>query len=1670
MSMLPKCVCALLLVAFSFAGNSYASDQHSAILPLTFEPNHGQAASQGLFLARTHGNTILMARDGVILRNGPSSAGVRIRLHGDLHSTPVAEAATGGFANYYRSQDRGQWLTHLPLYSRVRYSSIAQGIDVVFHGRDGLLEYDFEVEPRADLHGVKFSIDGADRLSVSPEGALDFSSGDSSWRLLPPVAYQMHAGRRLPVKSAYRFSADGSIGFSVGPYDHSIALTIDPVVQYANLIGVNNNISINSIQVDAAGDLFMAGHTIASDYSVVNGKGPLLNSSDQVFLTKLNPAGDTILYSTFIPASGFSSANSLVVDASGNAYLAGIAGSSDFPLTSTNLGACTQFCNAGFVAKFASDGTMVYSTLLSSGQALPKGLVVDSSGSAYVAGVTADNTLQTVNAFEPSFVGQICTNCTNAFFAKLNATGTGYVFASYFANPNHTSGETFATGIAIDGTGNVFIAGQGDPPIMNPWQVGGALFIAKFAPDGKTLLFSSGFGGNSGNITGIAAGADGTLFLAGRAASDFPFTLNASSHMVQDNGNGMFAAAVDPTLIKLTYATYLGDGNLNAIFLNPANNHLYAAGAGVQNLPPFAHAVVVDAGPAPGNAPGFALELDSLGNPVTVTQFGGQLTQQDPTAIAADVAGNIYVAGSISPGNEIPHPDPILVGPSLGSVTGSSFGSFFAKIAPANAPQISLNTQAPFLFLRNAGSVDLHISSIVLGGNLVTRGGNCGNVVPAGTSCVLTVTNVKNAIDAGTVTITSDAQPAVQAFSISLPPGIPAGTPVGDFVYFSNTSTFFPPELTGNTTAPRAFTLSNIGVLNATITGIFANGGTSQTNNCPATLAPGASCTVQATVTAGAGQPSLRFTYDSGGFKDYELFVPVSNFQFLVSTNGISFNVQEVKGTAIPRTITVTNTGNSGFSVPAPTLIGDPEFTLAGNTCVAPLTAHQSCAIAVQFNPIIAGFRSAILNIAGNQVQLAGTGEFNSVIQLSPVQLNFFPVIVHRPPTTLGLKLTNTSASPVGIAGFSFSLPDYTETDDCLGQVPANGSCNVQVGFSAQAVGPRDATMTINFLGGPVAQTLTLAGGAGVTPLDVTPAGLNFGSALTGTASTSQGVLLGNGRQGAAQDYTLTMSGDFVISQNPCANPMPGFFGCFIQLSFTPKSTGPLHGSLTVSYPGITEQSVVSLDGIGVATGAVVSLPATFDVGSTPVAAGILQPVTISNIGNADLTISGFSLSGLNASDFSVAAGQCATVAAGANCSIQVGFKPGAPLSKQATLTISDNGLNNPHSLPLTGTGIGPSITLPGPTFIGQALLGSFTSTQLLIINSGNADLLISSLTVSGANASEFKTDIALCATIHAPSTCLISVAFTPAAPGTRTATIVVNDNQVGSPQSFTVSGTGLGSAYSAPASLDFGNQIRGSSSPSRTITITNSGNLSLEFSSVAVTGDFNRTNNCFSVAPGASCSITISFSPIATGPRTGILTLADNTVSGTRQISLTGNGTDFQLSGSGNGPVSTTVTAGQPATYNLNLGGSGGFAGSVTLACSGAPQFASCTVNPSTLQLSANGSSAFTVNVATQRVVGALTGQNIYLAGFGLISFVALIPVLCSSRLKAMLRGRTLAMVSVLLVTACFAAIGCGGGGGGAPTKQPVIQTTPAGTYNLTVTATSAGVSRQIALTLVVQ
>ena len=507
---------------------------------------------------------MLLTEDGMILpMDERGGSAIRLQFQHARRAKVKGEFPTGGVANYYVTGDRKNWITGIPMFAQVRYRDIYPGIDAVFHGSGQQLEYDFEIKPGSSPDAVEMTVDGAEELRADEDGGLEIRSGKQVWRLPVPRAYQSNAEGVTHVKVGYLITGPNTFRVRTDPYDSSKTLVIDPVIEYSRVIGLSNSVTVASLGVDVQGNLIIAGSTFAQDFPAVNGlPGKFPSGSEQVFLTKLNPAGDTILFSTFIPASGFSSARGLAIDAQGNTYVAGFAGASDFPVTSSNLGSCTQFCNAGFVAKFNPAGALAYSTLLGSGQVLPRAITVDGNGSAYVTG-NADFTLQTLNAFQPG-----CPTCSGAFFAKLDPAGANFVFASYFATPNGTG--TVGKGIALDISGNILIAGDGStPPLLNPWQINGGLYLAKFAPDGKTLLFSTQLGTGSESLAGMKMGPDGTVYLTGTAQNnDYPYAINAARHPEGPGGNlHIFATAINPTLTGFTYSTYVADGNITGLFL-----------------------------------------------------------------------------------------------------------------------------------------------------------------------------------------------------------------------------------------------------------------------------------------------------------------------------------------------------------------------------------------------------------------------------------------------------------------------------------------------------------------------------------------------------------------------------------------------------------------------------------------------------------------------------------------------------------------------------------------------------------------------------------------------------------------------------------------------------------------------------------------------------------------------------------------------------------------------------------------------------------------------------------------------------------------------------------------------------------------------------------------------
>jgi len=450
-------------------------------MPVAFEPNRGQAPSWAHYVARTVDGQVTLASDRIeVMQFGAKgSRTFELRFKGADPQEFREESSKDGVANYYFGGQSLRRIERVPLYRKVRYGQLYPGIDLVFHGRNGRLEYDFELAPQVSAELLRIDLTDAEQAAMQDDGSLLITSNGRSIRLLPPQAFQRLGDGSASVDVAYQLINPHQVGFKLGTYDKSKLLTIDPVVAYAETVYADNSTSVAAVAADANGNVIFTGSTFSASYPVVNGQPASPSASEEVFVTKFDSTGENIVYSTYLPAAGFSTGWAITVDQGGDAFVAGITGDLNFPVTSHNLGACSSFCNAGFVTKLDPSGALLYSTLLGSGQILPKALAIDANGNALVAGLAADGSLQTVNAYQAAYTGGLCTACNSAFFAELNGTGTGYIFSSYLGAGN------MATGIALDSSGNIYVAGSANSvygatiPLKGELQSGnGAFFTA----------------------------------------------------------------------------------------------------------------------------------------------------------------------------------------------------------------------------------------------------------------------------------------------------------------------------------------------------------------------------------------------------------------------------------------------------------------------------------------------------------------------------------------------------------------------------------------------------------------------------------------------------------------------------------------------------------------------------------------------------------------------------------------------------------------------------------------------------------------------------------------------------------------------------------------------------------------------------------------------------------------------------------------------------------------------------------------------------------------------------------------------------------------------------------------------------------------------------------------
>jgi hypothetical protein len=474
-----------------------------------------------------------------------------------------------------------------------------------------------------------------------------------------------------------------------------------------------------------------------------------------------------------------------------------------------------------------------------------------------------------------------------------------------------------------------------------------------------------------------------------------------------------------------------------------------------------------------------------------------------------------------------------------------------------------------------------------------------------------------------------------------------------------------------------------------------------------------------------------------------------------------------------------------------------------------------------------------------------------------------------------------------------------------------------------------------------------------------------------------------------------------------------------------------------------------------------------------------LQSVTLTNNGTGPLNLSNVAIIGTNSGDFPLTNACPSALAVGVNCQISVSFAPTANGPRSASLSVTDNAPGTPQIIPLSGSGGLAAVQLsPSTLSFGNEPAGNTSASQSITIsNTGYSTLNISSISVTGANGADFSETATCGSTLAAGANCTINVTFTPAALGNRTAAVTITDDAPGSPQSASLTGSGISTVGLSPSSITFSSQYVGTSGLPKSVMVTNNGVTPLTISAIAFSpSDFGSLSACgSSVAPGASCSVGVFFDPTAAGARTGTLTLTDNAFGSPQTVTLSGMGQDFSVAASSSSTA--TVTSGQTANYTVAIAPGGGFTQTVSLSCSGAPASSTCSLSSNSVALNGSTPASVTVAVTTAgsssglvRPFRFLTASNVQVIWLSAAGFAALVLLSISLGLarKPIPLFRGLAVTGLLLLATVLSSCGGGGsgyhGGGG----------TPAGTYTLTITGTFASPSttltRVTKLTLVVQ
>jgi hypothetical protein len=666
-------------------------------LPLAFEANAGQTDPRVRFLARGAGYRLFLTPEEAVFVFAPEPSGDAAVVHLKLPGARPGAKAVGvdalpGNANYFLGNDPKKWRTNVPTYRAVRFESVWRGIDLVYYGNGRQLEYDFVVRPGARPDAIRMALPQAARLSTDPDGDLVVDTPRGTFGLKRPLVYQTIAGRRVPIAGEYVVGPENHVAFRVAAYDHTRPLVIDPVLNYATFLGGSDVDAAFGIAVDSAGSAYVIGRTFSTDFPTqgalqsANAGAPA--GAPNVFVAKLSPAGNALVYSTYLGGSGDDRGYGIAVDVLGNAYICGRTLSTNFP-TQNPLQSSNSGDSDAFVAKLSAAGnSLVYSTYLGGGLTeYAFAIAVDGSGSAYVTGQTSSPDFPfkgTPGPFQKSLAGGI-----DAFVSKLTPAGNALVYSTYLGG----TGDDIGHGIAVDDSSNAYVTGETAStnfPTQGPFQaanVGGVdAFVTKLSAAGDTLVYSTYLGGTGDDIGYAIAVSGGSAYVTGNTSStDF----KTQGALQGANGGALdaFVTKLSAAGSSLVYSTYLGgsaDETGFGIAVDAAGN----ATVGGQTLSTDFVTTNAYQASSGGGSDAFITKLSADGNSRIVSTYLGGSLDDLARALAQDSSGQIYVAGLT---NSADFP----VRSAAQAVKGASLDAFVARICGSAGPTAAVSGGGP---------------------------------------------------------------------------------------------------------------------------------------------------------------------------------------------------------------------------------------------------------------------------------------------------------------------------------------------------------------------------------------------------------------------------------------------------------------------------------------------------------------------------------------------------------------------------------------------------------------------------------------------------------------------------------------------------------------------------------------------------------------------------------------------------------------------------------------------------------------------------------------------------------------------------------------------------------------------------------------------------------------